>query len=157
MPEEVLTIVRIPIVEIEESLRTKHFLPGILKDVQIDGDSLVFYFGDGQDSPGRRATAPPANGLPRKRRAHRKRNRMKTRGWEIVARITNSKGQKCGIYRPFVDALGDSKLSSEEQRAVVERILKSNRNRPTEVSIRYFLENTLEYLRIQQEPKEKTV
>ena len=93
MPEEVLTIVRIPIVEIEESLRTKHFLPKILKDVQIDGDSLVFYFGDGQESLGRRATVPPANGLPRKRRAHRKRNRMKTRGWEIVARITNSNGQ----------------------------------------------------------------
>jgi hypothetical protein len=157
MPEEVLTIVRIPIVEIEESLRTKHLLPKILKDVHIDGDSLVFYFGDDQGSLGETASVSPANGIRRRRRTHRKRNRMKTRGWDIVARITNSKGQKCAIYKPFVDALRDSKLSSEEQRAVIERILKSNRNRPTEVSVQYFLENTLEYLRNQERSKEKTV
>jgi hypothetical protein len=74
---------------------------------------------------------------------------MKTRGWEIVARIVNSKGQKCSIYKPFVDALRDSSLRVEEQKAVVARILRSNKNKPSEESVRYFLENTLEYLQSQ--------
>jgi hypothetical protein len=83
----------------------------------------------------------------RKRRPRKKRNRMKTRGWAVVGRITNSKGQQCSIYKPFVDALQRKQMSIEEQRKTVENILKSNRNRPTEDSINYFLENTLEYLK----------
>ena len=71
---------------------------------------------------------------------------MKTREWEI-GRITNSKGQKCSIYKPFVDALQNPNLTNEEQKKVVEEILRSNRNRPSETSIQYFLENTLEYLK----------
>ena len=71
---------------------------------------------------------------------------MKTRGWEVVARITNSKGQKCAIYKPFVDALQDTKLSVEDQKKLVKRILRANRNKPSESSIQYFHENTLEYL-----------
>jgi hypothetical protein len=77
---------------------------------------------------------------------------MKTRGWQIVARITNSKGQKCTIYKPFVDALQDPKLAIEEQKKLVEKILRSNRNRPSEASIQYFLENTLEYLNSIRKP-----
>lgn len=72
---------------------------------------------------------------------------MKTRGWEVVARITNSKGQKCTIYKPFVAALQDPDLSLDEQRKRVEAILRANRNRPSENSIMYFLDNTLEYLK----------
>jgi len=71
---------------------------------------------------------------------------MKTRGWKVVARLTNSKGQKCAIYKPFVDALQDTKLTVEDQKKTVERILRANRNRPSESSVKYFLENTLEYL-----------
>jgi len=151
MPEEVMTIVRIPIAEIEESLRAKHALPRVLKDIRVDGDSLVLYFSD--DIEQSEETLPPAtsNGKGRRRRAHRKRNRMKTRGWQIVGRMTNSKGQKCSIYKPFVDALSDSKLDAEEQRAIVARILKSNRNKPSETSVQYFLENTLEYIRNRQD------
>lgn len=76
---------------------------------------------------------------------------MKTRGWEVVARITNSKGQYCAIYKPFVEALQDQKLTIDEQRKLVETVLKTNRNRPAEASIEYFLDNTLEYLRKQRE------
>jgi hypothetical protein len=75
---------------------------------------------------------------------------MKTRGWDVVARITNSKGQYCAIYKPLVEALQNPKLTIEEQKKAVEGILKSNRNRPTETSIQYFLENTLEYLQKQK-------
>jgi len=71
---------------------------------------------------------------------------MKTRGWEIIDRMTNSKGQKCAIYKPFVDVLQNPSLSREGQREVVKKILRKNRNRPSETSIQYFLENTLEYL-----------
>lgn len=82
---------------------------------------------------------------------------MKTRGWESIARITNSRGQKCTIYRPFVEALNNSELTNEEQKRLVEKILRSNRNRPSEGSIQYFLENTLEYLRkrSEQAPEDK--
>jgi hypothetical protein len=75
---------------------------------------------------------------------------MKTRGWQIIARMINSKGQKCTIYGPFVDVLRDTKLNPEERKAAVEKILRLNKNRPSEASIRYFLENTLEYLANQQ-------
>jgi hypothetical protein len=76
---------------------------------------------------------------------------MKTRGWAVVGRITNTKGQKCTIYEPFVNALKIA-IPETEQKLAVAKILKSNGNRPSEPSIRYFLENTLEYLKLQRDP-----
>lgn len=146
MPEEVLTLVRIPITEIEEWIRSKHNLPKVLTDFRIDGDALVLHFSEEPIFDKQTVSSVPKEFKLRRRRAHRKRNRMKTRGWQVAGRITNSKGQKCTVYKPFVDALQDSKLTVEEQKKVVERILRSNRNRPSEASIQYFLENTLEYL-----------
>ena len=72
---------------------------------------------------------------------------MKTRGWQVIAKFVNSKNQKCSIYKPFVDALQGKSMTLEEQRKTVESILRSNRNKPTNESIQYFLENTLEYLK----------
>lgn len=150
MPEEVVTLVRIPIIEIEEWIRSKHLLPKVLTDYRIEENALVLYFSEQPISEKRLIPSSHENLMHRRRRAHRKRNRMKTRGWQVVARMTNSKGQKCVIYKPFVDALKDSKLTVEEQKKIVEKILRSNRNRPSETSIHYFLENTLEYLANQQ-------
>lgn len=148
MTEQVLTLVKIPITEIEEWIRTRHVLPKVLSDFRIEEDALALYFSD--ETPQRElASQSLENQTQKKRRARRKRNRMKTRGWEVVARITNSKGQKCAIYKPFVDALQNPKLTVEEQKKLVEGILRSNKNRPSEISTRYFLENTLEYLRNQ--------
>jgi hypothetical protein len=147
MPEEVKTIVKIPLEEIEESVRSKHVLPKLLADVHIEESFLVLTFVD-ELTTDNEITEPTLQEAGKKRRRSRKkRNRMKTRGWDVVARITNSKGQKCTIYEPFVDALSNPKLTFQEQRKLVEQILKSNRNRPSEDSIQYFLENTLEYLR----------
>jgi hypothetical protein len=146
MTEEVLTLVKIPITEIVEWIRTKHVLPKVLTDFRIDEKALVLCFSDEPVFEKNLDSLLTENPTPRRRRAHRKRNRMKTRGWQVVARITNSKGQKCTIYKPFVDALQDPKLTVEEQKKLVEKILRSNRNRPSEASIQYFLENTLEYL-----------
>jgi len=150
MPEEVLTLVKIPITEIEEWIRAKHVLPKFLTNFSIEGNALVLYFRKEPDSE-KHLDFPKANNLvSRRRRAHRRRNRMKTRGWQVVARMTNSKGQKCAIYKPFVEALqGRKTLTLEEQRKIVEKILRSNRNRPSDTSIHYFLENTIEYLRNQ--------
>jgi len=149
MQEEVLTLVRIPIAEIEKSLRDKHVLPKVLTNVQLQGDTLILYFSDQLKSHKEEAVLSSYNVIRRRRRAHRKRNRMKTRDWEKVASFINSKGQKCTVYKPFVDALQDSKLTIQEQKRLVEKILKANRNKPSDISIQYFLENTLEYLQSQ--------
>ena len=145
MQEEVITIVKIPIAEIEQTVRAKHVLPKLLVDARIEEDTLILCFSEESKSECREALLSQDNLAHKRRRAHRKRNRMKTRGWEIVDRITNSKGQKCAIYKPFVDALSKPDLTIEEQKAAVTKILRSNRNRPSEESVRYFLENTLEY------------
>jgi hypothetical protein len=148
MPEEVLTIVKIPLLEIAESLREKHTLPSKLTDSRIEGENLVLSF---TEVTLEREEEQPISLIiqdPQKiRRQRKKRNRMKTRGWAVVGRITNSKGQKCSIYKPFVDALQDQQLTVEEQRKKVESILRANRNKPSEESTRYFLNNTLEYLK----------
>lgn len=149
MTEQVITLVKIPMIEIEEWIRTKHVLPSRLTDFRIEENTLVLYFSDEGETFQLDSQLPKSPN--RKRRARRKRNRMKTRGWEVVARITNSKGQKCTIYKPFVDALQNPKLTAEEQKKLVEGILRLNKNRPSDISIQYFLENTLEYLRNQKD------
>lgn len=150
MPEEIVTVVRIPISEIEGTVRSKHLLPKILTDAHLEEDMLVLCFSD--ETPPKEADKPVSKGSGRRRRARRRRNRMRTRGWHVMARITNSKGQKCSIYKPFVEALQDPKLTVEEQRRAVEKILRSNRNKPSEASINYFLENTLEFLGNKKNP-----
>lgn len=146
MSEQVLTLVKIPIAEIEEWVRARHVLPSTLSDFRIEEDNLVLCFSQ-EDTPKTDSDIQAPKTLTRRRRAHRRRNRMKTRGWEVVARITNSKGQDCAIYKPFVEVLQNPELTVEQQKKAVEGILRSNRNRPSESSVRYFLENTLEYLR----------
>jgi hypothetical protein len=158
MPEEILTIVKIPLSEIEKTIREKHTLPSKLTDARIEGDNLVFSFAEEEQETVEREEkqfSPIVQHSHRKRRSRKKRNRMKTRGWSVVARITNSKGQKCSIYKPFVDALQNQQLTVEEQRKKVESILRANRNKPSEESIQYFLDNTLEYLQNRTSPSDQ--
>jgi hypothetical protein len=144
MGEQILTLVKIPIADVVDWIRTKHALPSVLKEFRVEEETLVLCFAE--DESQREQNSQLSKDHVRKRRARRRRNRMKTRGWEVVARITNSKGQYCAIYKPFVEALQNPKLTIDEQRKAVETVLKSNRNRPAEASIQYFLDNTLEYL-----------
>ena len=158
MGEEVVTLVRIPMREIEEMVRKKHVLPSTMVDVQLESDFLVLYFSEkSKDAVVNVSAQVPASILTkkRKRRAHRRRNRTKTRGWNIVSRMINKKGQPCAIYKPFVEALSRP-LSPEEQRTIAIKILKSNGNRPSEATINYFLENTLEYLNSVQNGSQKS-
>ena len=150
MRGEVFTVVKIPLSEIEELVRSKHNLPEVLTDVQVEGDSMVLYFREKHDleSPEELVKTEKVK-TKKRRRIRRKRNRMRTRGWRIVARIQNSKGQKCAIYEPFVEALKQSPPEAD-QKLIVAKILRSNSNRPSEASIEYFLENTLEYLKMQE-------
>lgn len=146
MSEEILTLVKVPISEIEEWMRTKHILPSVLTECRLEENNLVLCFKE-EEVSSKELGSQSFRTTTRRRRARRKRNRMKTRGWQVVARIANSKGQKCAIYKPFVDALQNQNITDEEKRKLVEKILRSNRNRPSEASIQYFLENTLEYLK----------
>jgi hypothetical protein len=145
MTEQVITLVKVPIGDIEQWLREKHVLPPVLSDFRLEEKNLVLYFREEETSEKNLDLASQQAQI-RKRRARKKRNRMRTRGWEVLTRITNSKGQYCAIYKPFAEALQDPRLTVEEQKKIVERILRSNRNRPSEASIQYFLGNTLEYL-----------
>ena len=150
MAAEIITVVKIPISQIEEWLRSKHDLPEKLGAFSIEGNNLILNFKEGNPSENQTDNATSTrvfSNFAGKRRHQKKRNRMKTRGWQVTARIVNSKNQKCSIYKPFVDALQGKQLSLEEQRKVVEGILKSNKNKPTHDSTQYFLENTLEYLK----------
>ena len=157
MSEEVLTLVKIPLSQIEQSVRSKHSLPDALVDVRLEADSLVLYFAEKPRVQAPETLMQTADVIQTKRRrAHRKRNRMKTRGWEIVSSMVNSKGQTCTIYKPFVEAF-KLPTSPADQKLAVARILRSNGNRPSETSIAYFLENTREYLQKQSEqtPQDK--
>lgn len=146
MQEQVYTLVKIPLTEIEEWLRAKYILPSILSDFRIEEKNLVITFTEKENTPREIELQTPKK-PESKRRSPRKRNRMKTRGWGVVARITNSRGQQCTIYQPFVEALQKPNLTIEEQKKIVEGILRSNKNKPSEDSVQYFLENTLEYLK----------
>jgi len=146
MIEQSYKIVKIPITEIETWLREKYSLPSMLTDIRLEDKILIISFTESENAL-KEIDTPQTKKTSFKRRSPKKRNRMKTRGWLPVARITNSKGQQCTIYKPFVDALGKTNLAYEEQKQLVEQILKSNKNKPSEDSTLYYLENTLEYLK----------
>jgi hypothetical protein len=146
--EELVTQVRYPIADLETMSRKKYGLKETLSDFRLEGDVLVLYFSSTSVPAANKGTGPAPVRKPadRPRRSVGRRNRMKTRGWKVVTRFVNSKGQQCSIYAPFVDALADKKLTDKERRSVVREILKSNGNKPPESSIEYYLSNTMEYL-----------
>jgi hypothetical protein len=167
--DEVMVVIRVPVGALADEVRSRHGLSEELFDARLEGDSLLLYFRKPNPEELDRPVehAPTALGLSRelrpsivrltkeeakaaartrKRRRPTKRNRMKTRGWQVVAKITNSKGQTAVVYKPFVDALFRKKLTPSVERARVAEILRSNGNEPTEASIEYFRMNTLEYL-----------
>jgi hypothetical protein len=157
-----MTVVRLAIDELSEEIKRKHRLPGTLVDVRIEADSIVLYFSRNAEAtaPVTRTALRPRSQNPapsvsvldtqtvgRRRTAKGRRNRMKTRGWPVVGRFANSRGQNALIYRPFVDALAGKRMAPSEQKAAIAQILRANGNRPSMGSIEYFWLNTIEYLR----------
>ena len=161
MTEEILTVVRLPLADLSEEIRRRHSLSETLVDSRIEGDALVMYFSrtpspslSNMSVPGAtevsrqvRSEVSETQHSNRRRRAKGKRNRMRTRGWAVVGRIVNSKGQAALVYKPFVDALTGRHLTSSQEKAVVSQILRANGNRPSAASIEYYWMNTIEYLR----------
>lgn len=146
---------RIPIDELRAVLKKQHGVD--LSEVEpfIDGEHLVFAFQHASSEPSEveisspgvasKPELPPVRKARRQRR--RKRNRVKTRGWRVIERITNSQGLRANIYEPFVSALREDNGTRAEKRAIVRGIMERNGNSPTPDSIDYYLDNTLEYLR----------
>jgi hypothetical protein len=168
---DVRTVVRIPLGDIAADVAQMHGIRLQLALVKIDGNSLVLEFGGAgklegsgvtpAGGPGEhRATSSDATLEPmsqsknlsapspptrRTRRAGR-RNRMKTRSWNVVTKTTNSHGQTVTIYEPFVKALRGMSGPRRAKEKAVSEILKANGNKPGPESVKYYLENTLEYL-----------
>lgn len=163
---EVTTIVKVPLSRIASELKDSHSIRLELASAAIEDGCLVLTFsanGSAVIGPTTRQSLRLAetNQMPRgtsvishklaqpmkpRRRRLSRRNRMKTRGWNIVAKITNSKGQAVAIYEPFVLALRGKKLRRRELAKLVSETLVANGNRPGPASVEYYLSNTLEYL-----------
>lgn len=150
MPEaRVSTIVRVTLKSIGDEIRTANRIPQEFSGAVVDGSELVLTFGE-RPIVIRHADprlSPLQERAPRsRRRRHSSRNRMKTRGWNVVTKMENSRGQTVTIYEPFVVALRGQRLTKSEQRKRVIEILRENGNRPGPVSVDYYLTNTLEYI-----------
>lgn len=163
---EVTTTVRIPLSRIAAQSKDSHSILPDLSSAEIEAGYLVLTFsGDGGHAIANSArgpkvsthsalsvapepTLPPPSSPPAgpRRRRLAKRNRMKTRGWNIVAKMTNSKGQTVAIYEPFVLALRGKKLRRRALAKLVSDALAANGNKPGPTSVEYYLSNTLEYL-----------
>ncbi len=167
MREELMVVIKVPLQPLADDIKSRYSLKEDLFDAKLEGESLVLYFrrspaaGSTSDPLAAETTSPPApkqrtivssrstgNSQVRevRRRLTMKRNRMKTRGWQVVAKITNSKGQTAVVYKPFVEALFGKRLTPAQERGLVAQILRSNGNDPTDSSVEYFLMNTKEYL-----------
>lgn len=145
MTEEMQIILKKPLTEIENELKKKHGVAARCLDVKIENESLIFTFEF--DDTFNRVTLEDKETKEKRTRNRPRRNRMKTRGWKVVAKFENLLGQTVNIYEPFVKELKYKKLSRSEQERITKKILESNGNNPSKSSIEYFLNNTLEYLK----------
>lgn len=171
---QVQTVVRVPMSAVVKELAATHSIRLPLSCFALEGDSLVITFGSVFDDHTEESTgsleASPAirradkatldvpkdrvetslsasrSRAKRGRRRSGSRNRMKTRGWNVVAKIQNSHGQTVAVYEPFVTALKGPKQPRRAMERIVEHILRSNGNDPKRSSIEYFLNNTLEFI-----------
>ena len=142
-------VLKIPVDELRQLLRKSHGVDLGSVEPYLDGEYVVFSLDVGAEKVaplGIRPKSDVVEGPHRVRRRKKKRNRVRTRGWRVVSKITNSQGLTANIYEPFVSALGAKPLPKSEQRKLVRQIMVDNGNKPTDESVEYFLTNTLEYL-----------
>ncbi|SRR6266571_5804489 len=157
MPDHIATVVRVPLEEIVQAIKQRNHITDPFDEVRVEDDCLTFYFSRERGGPAvvltpaiSRIERVSVEELPTpkrsRRRARKRRNRMKTRGWDVVTKIVTPKGQTAVVYKPFVEALSEPGLSVREKRSRVQGILRANSNKPSPGSVDYFLENTLQYL-----------
>ena len=162
MKNDLLYVISVKIEELASELAKRNSVQGSLVDARLDGDVLSVYLSpldrksivsrpeseSKTDEPSVAAQVVISERLTVPRtRARRKRNRMRTRGWNVVGGVKNKYGQTANVYAPFVEALKDITLSRAEQQSLVIKILRSNGNHPSPESVEYFLEKTLQYLK----------
>jgi len=141
---------KIPIDEIRAMLQNQYGVDLNGVDPYLEEEHIVFAVRQnsessvGESKPTRQLSAERKRGRARRRR--RKRNRIKTRGWNVIAKITNSNGLVANIYEPLVKAIEGREVTKSEQRKIVRQLLIANGNDPSEESVDYFTSNTLEYL-----------
>jgi hypothetical protein len=173
----VSTVVRIPIEPMVKEIAETHAISLPLESVDVEGEELVFSFASGEGKPPHGAelattvtessttgAAEPDGplaasaqdrrkaGTARRRRRSSQRNRMRTRGWNVVTKMENSHGQTVTVYEPFVKALKGNKDPRRKKERIVRELLESNGNQPGPESVRYYLENTLAFLAREPEP-----
>jgi hypothetical protein len=147
-------LVRIPLEDLRAALKKSHGIDLSGIEPYLDQDSLVFVLRTETSPPQSEGPEDPKGFLQtqkvshesRQRRRRRKRNRIKRRGWNIVGKFTNSDGLVANVYEPFVKAILESGLPQGELRRLVRQIMVRNGNSPSEESIDYYLNNTLEFL-----------
>jgi hypothetical protein len=71
---------------------------------------------------------------------------MRTRGWPVVSKFVNGRGQSCTVYKPILDALQSRRLRRREAYTAVRQLLVANGNTPGPSSVEYFLDNHLEFM-----------
>ena len=147
---------------VEEEIRRIHGIKTPLADVSVDDTFLTFVFAGSKSEPlgPSKLRGSPHDDLVElertsephaQRRRRRKRSRIRTAGWEVIAKFTNSKGLRCNIYKPIYEALSNPDLGEREAALAVREVIKKNRNpNPASASVQYFLQNTLEYISSQR-------
>lgn len=141
MKIETESIIRIHVSEIAKIIKKHHGINVSNVSPEIIGDYLVFQIPNDISDP---LSVPAAS---KKRKSRKKRNRTRTRGWKVLGKVKADSGVTANVYEPFYNALKDRELSRKEQYDTVEKIIKSNDNKPNQDTIEYFLSNTLKYIR----------
>ena len=143
-------IFKVPVDELRILLQKQYRVDLSGVDPYLDGDFIVFSVQMGSEFH-QLTTSPITESNVEKKRTRsrkrlRKRNRIKTRGWEVLGQITNSRGLKANIYEPFVEGLIGLEITRSEQKKIIRQIMIGNGNRPSDESVEYHLDNTIEYI-----------
>lgn len=143
-------VIKIPINELRELIKKQYGIELAGIEPSLEGDSIVFVLEMANEEIDRTPSVTMSLGqeykASSKRKRKRKRNRIKTKGWNVIAKINNSDGIVANIYEPLVDKLRGKDLSRSEQFKLIREVLESNSNHPSDESVNYFLNNTLEFL-----------
>ncbi len=143
-------VFRIPLEDLRDVIHAQYGVSTTNLEASLEKDFVVFTYE--LDSISREALSSTsadisiANTSKHSRKRRRKRNRIKTRGWKVIGKITNSNGLLANIYEPLVNNLKDRDITRTEQRKLVRNLMVSNGNNPSGESVDYFLNNTLEFI-----------
>ena len=143
-------VFKVPVDELRILLQNQYKIDLSGVSPYLDGEFIVFSIQMGSEYTSL-TEIPETESIVEKKKTRsrkrlRKRNRIKTRGWKVLGQITNSRGLKANVYEPFVEALRDLEITRSVQKKIVRQIMIGNGNNPTDDSVEYHLDNTLEFI-----------